>query len=67
VTAKDNPTIRCDAPNPESSDGQCDTEWGWPGPVANHTELRRKLRADGWLRPRPGRDICPNCAEKGLR
>ncbi|TSB26605.1 hypothetical protein FNJ62_11165 [Streptomyces benahoarensis] len=52
--------IRCDAEDPASSDGRCDTEHSWPTRVENHTELRRLLRSErGWHRPRPGRDVCP--------
>jgi hypothetical protein len=70
VTAVNYPALRCDAPDPDEADeadGQCSTEWGSPVYVANSTELRARLKESGWLQPRPGRDICPNCAEKGLR
>ncbi|MFJ2752736.1 hypothetical protein [Streptomyces sp. NPDC087297] len=61
-------TVRCDAKDPEMPDGQCDREGHWPVRVANHTHLRRLLRTDrGWRRPKPGRDICPDCWAAGRR
>lgn len=60
--------VVCDAANPEEPDGQCANEGTWPVRVATHTELRRLLRAErGWRRPKPGRDICPDCWESGRR
>lgn len=60
--------VRCDAGDPAAPDGRCGSEGHWPVRVANHTELRRLLREGrGWRRPRPGRDICPECWEVGRR
>ncbi|MFF3735168.1 hypothetical protein ACFYXM_34085 [Streptomyces sp. NPDC002476] len=67
VTADAYLVIRCDANDPAASDGQCDTEHSWPVRVAHHTELRRLLSTRGWHRPRPGRDICPDCWKQGRR
>lgn len=60
--------IRCDAPDPEETDGQCGSEGTWPVPVDHHTQLRRLLNQQrGWRRPKPGRDICPACWAAGRR
>ncbi|QKV98161.1 hypothetical protein HUT19_41305 (plasmid) [Streptomyces sp. NA02950] len=65
--------VRCDATipdeeDPAAPDAQCDSEGHWPVWVANHTELRRLLRTEGgWHRPKPGRDICPDCWTAGRR
>jgi hypothetical protein len=55
--------IRCD-----HVDGgeECDEEWGHPVRVANHTELRRHLKAKGWTRSR-GKDFCPDHPKESQR
>jgi hypothetical protein len=56
--------VHCNATDPSSSDGQCDSEGHWPVRVANHRELRRLLKAErGWRWTRDGRDLCPKHAE----
>jgi hypothetical protein len=68
VTAVSYPVLRCDAKVPDAPDGECGSEGYSPGWVANHTELRRLLRKEcGWRRPKPGRDICPDCWAAGRR
>ncbi|MFE6979419.1 hypothetical protein [Streptomyces sp. NPDC057682] len=60
--------IRCDADKATETDGRCGSEASWPVRVENHTELRRLIRDQrGWHRPRPGRDICPDCWKEGRR
>lgn len=52
--------LRCDAADETESDGFCCAEGSHPGRVANHTELRRHLKARGWRRTRAGEDLCPD-------
>lgn len=68
MTADAHLVIRCDADDDAEADGRCGAEGSWPARVGSHTELRRLLRTErGWRRPRPGRDICPDCWKEGRR
>jgi len=64
MTAKILSYIYCDycpdAPNNEPAT---------TAPVVNNlpAQERRRLKAQGWTRPHPRRDMCPDCRARGVR
>lgn len=57
MTADSYLVIQCDH---RDGDEECDAEWGHPVRVADHTELRRHLKTQGWSHDRAGHDFCPD-------